>query len=132
MKIAVAYFDEEHTFPAFGYTEAFKIYEVQDGAVVKSNVIGAGSYQKAEAIRLLTTLQVEVLICDGIGKGMKKKAENAGLQVFGGVKGSADAAVEAWLQGTLVYDPDPKCPHKGEGGGCNGGGCGGSCGGGCH
>ena len=68
----------------------------------------------------------------------------AGIRLYGGVTGSADAAVNALLSGDLLYNPDVQCSHHGEGdheGGCGGHDgeeghhCGGGehhCGGGCH
>ena len=53
----------------------------------------------------------------------------AGIKLYGGVSGSADAAVEAFLKEELAYNPDVKCNHHGEEhehhGNCASGGCGG-------
>ena len=35
----------------------------------------------------------------------------AGIRLYGGVKGEADAAVEALLRGELTYDPNARCDH---------------------
>ncbi len=43
---------------------------------------------------------------------MRKRAlADAGIRLFGGVKGDADAAVESYLRGELAYDPEAKCDH---------------------
>ena len=53
----------------------------------------------------------------------------AGIQLFGGVSGDADAAVEALLKEELVFNPNVTCNHHGEHhhhheGGCGSHGCG--------
>lgn len=35
----------------------------------------------------------------------------AGIQLFGGVQGDADKAVESFVQGSLAYNPDVRCDH---------------------
>ena len=55
----------------------------------------------------------------------------AGIQLYGGVTGSADQAVADLLAGKLVFLPDVLCTHHGEGHGeghsCGSHGCGGHC-----
>lgn len=38
-----------------------------------------------------------------------------GIQLYGGVSGNADQAVEALLAGKLAYDPEARCDHHGHG-----------------
>ena len=54
---------------------------------------------------------VDVLICGGIGGGAQTALKEAEIQLFGGVAGSADEAVQAYLAGDLAYDPDVHCSH---------------------
>ena len=35
----------------------------------------------------------------------------AGIRLYGGVSGNADAAVEAFLAGELAFNPNVKCNH---------------------
>ncbi len=127
MKIAVTY-ENGQIFQHFGHTENFKIYDIEDGKVAASNVIGTnGSGHGALAV-LLSESNVDVLICGGIGGGAQMALAEAGIQLYGGVAGSADEAVEAFLKQELAYNPDVKCDHHGEGhehhGNCESGGCG--------
>ena len=75
----------------------------------------------------LKEMGVETLICGGIGGGARNALDEAGIQLYPGVSGDADKAVEALLKGTLSYDPDTMCSHhhEGEGHDCHHGG--GSC-----
>lgn len=128
MRIAVTY-EAGEIFQHFGHTENFKLYDVQDGKVIDSKVVGTnGSGHGALAV-LLSECDVNVLICGGIGGGAQVALAEAGIQLYGGVSGNADAAVEAFLKQELNYNPDVKCNHHGEGhehhGNCGSGGCGG-------
>ena len=63
---------------------------------------------------LLKAFGADMLICGGIGGGAQTALADAGIRLFGGVTGSADQAVEAFLAGKLLYNPNVKCDHHGE------------------
>ena len=128
MKIAVTY-ENGQIFQHFGHTEQFKLYEVEGGKVVSSVVVDTNGSGHGALAGFLTENGVEVLICGGIGGGAQMALAQAGIQLFGGVAGSADAAVEALLKQELVFNPDVKCNHHGEDhhhheGDCGSHGCG--------
>lgn len=127
MRIAVTYANGE-IFQHFGHTEEFKVYDVQDGKVVASEVVDTNGQGHGALAGVLTALKADVLICGGIGGGAQMALAAAGIKLYGGVSGSADAAVEALLAGTLDYNPAVKCSHHGqhgEGHTCGEHGCGG-------
>ena len=127
MRIAVTYENGE-IFQHFGHTEEFKVYDVQDGKVVASEVVDTNGQGHGALAGVLTALKADVLICGGIGGGAQMALAAAGIKLYGGVSGSADAAVEALLAGTLDYNPAVKCSHHGEHGEghtCGEHGCGG-------
>ena len=129
MRIAVTYENGE-IFQHFGHTEQFKIYEIEDAAVVSSEVIDtAGSGHEALA-DFLANHGVSAVICGGLGGGAQAALTAARIAVFSGAKGSADAAVDAFLKGELVSE-GVNCDHHDHEEGHS---CGGSCGscGGCH
>ena len=132
MKIAVTY-DNGNIFQHFGRTESFKVYDVEDNKVVFSEVIGSNGVGHGALAGLLAGQEVDVLICGGIGGGAQAALAEADIRLLGGVQGSADQAVEAFLSGTLAYNPDVKCSHHehhGEGHDCASHGdhaCGGHC-----
>ncbi len=132
MKIAVTY-EDGAVFQHFGRTEAFKIYEVENGGVIRSEVTGTGGSGHGALAGFLKTHGVDVLICGGMGGGAKMALAQAGIQVFGGVHGSADQAVADYLAGNLRGDPNAQCSHHdhSEGHACGSHGCG-NHGGGCH
>lgn len=127
MRIAVTYANGE-IFQHFGHTEEFKVYDVQDGKVVASEVVDTNGQGHGALAGVLTALKADVLICGGIGGGAQMALAAAGIKLYGGVSGSADAAVEALLAGNLDYNPAVKCNHHGEhdeGHTCGEHGCGG-------
>ena len=117
MRIAVTYENGE-IFQHFGHTEQFKIYNVEDGKIVSSETVSTNGSGHGALAGLLLSLNVDVLICGGIGPGAVNALGMCGIRVFGGIKGLADAAVQALLQGNLAYNPEPNCDHHdGEHGG---------------
>lgn len=114
MKIAVTYEDGQ-IFQHFGHTEMFKIYDVADGKVIASEVVDTNGQGHGALAGFLLENNVDVLICGGIGGSAQMALAQAGIQLFGGVQGSADVAVEALLNRELNYNPDVKCEHHGEG-----------------
>ena len=136
MKIAVTYENGE-VFQHFGHTAQFKLYEVEDGKIVNAEVVDTNGSGHGALAGLLSELNVNILICGGIGGGAQMALAQSGIKLFGGVHGNADEAVEAFVSNSLSYDPEAKCDHHdhhhGEGHTCGDHGCGRNCGGhGCH
>ena len=74
----------------------------------------------------LKEYQVDTLICGGIGGGAQNALASAGIKLYGGVSGDADAAVEALLKNELAYNPNVHCDHHDSQshGNCGSHGCG--------
>ncbi len=133
MRIAVTYEDGK-VFQHFGHTEQFKIYDIEDGAVTREQVVDTDGSGHGALAGFLTGLQVDALICGGIGGGAQTALAQAGIRLYGGVSGEADEAVKAFLSENLDYDPDVHCDHHGhdQDHQCGHEGGGGHCGHGCH
>ncbi len=110
MRIAVTYENGE-VFQHFGHTERFKVYDVQDGKIVSEQVIDTNGQGHGALAGFLKQCQVDALICGGIGMGAKNALAEAGIELYGGVQGSADAAAQALAEGRLTYDPEAECGH---------------------
>ena len=110
MKIAVTYENGE-IFGHFGHTEQFKIYTVEQGKVISSEVVPTGESGHGALAGFLKERGVDTLICGGIGGGARMALAQAGIQLYPGTSGAADAAVQALLMGALQYDPDTVCAH---------------------
>ena len=112
MRIAVTY-DQGEIWQHFGRTEAFKLYDIENGEIKNTQVIGTGGTGHGALAGFLKEADVDLLICGGIGMGARNALAEAGIQLYGGVTGSADAAAQALAQGNLQFDPDAKCDHHG-------------------
>ena len=132
MKIAVTYEDGQ-VFQHFGHTAQFKLYEAKDGKILSSEIVDTNGSGHGALAGFLAARGVDTLICGGIGGGAQAALAEANIRLLGGVQGSADDAVAAFLAGTLAYNPDVKCSHHehhGEGNNCASHGdhaCGGHC-----
>ena len=123
MKIAVTY-EAGFVFQHFGHTAAFKLYDVENGLVVGSRVVDTQGHGHGALADFLKDLGVDVLICGGIGSGAQMALQRAGIQFYGGVSADADDAVEAFLSGTLRFNPCVHCDHHGHDHNCGDHGCG--------
>lgn len=127
MKIAVTY-EDGNIYQHFGHTAEFKIYTIEDGRVVDSQVIGTGVSGHGALAGVLAQEGILALICGGIGGGARIALAQAGIAVYGGCSGDADEAAQAFADGVLLFDPNARCSHHdahhGEGHTCGSHGCG--------
>lgn len=116
MKVAIPY-DDGQIFQHFGQTRAFRVYEIDN-----QNVVGSDMALPDEGLHCalggwLKQQGVEALICGGIGGGAINALGSAGIQVFPGVTGDADAAADAFAAGDLQFNPNAQCAgHEHEAG----------------
>ena len=110
MIIAVTY-ENGQIFQHFGHTEKFKVYAVEGGKILSSEVIDTNGQGHGALAGFLKVIGADILICGGIGGGAQMALAEAGIKIYGGVSGSCDAAVEAFLANDLGYNPNVKCDH---------------------
>ena len=94
MKIAVTYSNGE-IFQHFGHTEQFKVYTVDGNRILSAEVVNTNGSGHGALASFLSQLDVDVLICGGIGGGAQMALAQSGIQLYGGVTGDADKAVES-------------------------------------
>lgn len=109
MIIAVTY-ENGQIFQHFGHSESFKIYETEGKNIVRAEVIGTDGAGHSALAAVLKDKGVDVLICGGIGNGAVTALSEAGIDVYSGADGEADAAVEAYLNGDLT-SAGVNCDH---------------------
>ncbi len=108
-KIAVTY-ENGQVFQHFGHTQQFKIYEIKDGKMTGAVVPVVGGGHSALA-GFLEAQGVDTLICGGIGMGAQVALDNADIQLYAGITGSADEAVAKLLAGVLPQNASANCAH---------------------
>lgn len=136
MKVAVTY-ENGMVYQHFGHCKSFKIYDIQNGEVVSSEVVTAPGNGHTSAVNFLIENGVYALICGGIGGAAKNALMLAFIDVFGGCEGKCDDKIDEFLGKRLKYSDNPQCAGhdtlddaSGSCGSCSGS-CGGTCGG-CH
>ncbi len=113
MRIAVTY-DNGNIYQHFGHTEQFKLYDIENNNIVKSEVVSSNGFGHGALAGFLKQLQTDILICGGIGVGAQNALSEAGIRLYAGCEGSADDAAAALITGTLQYEENPVCDHHGE------------------
>ncbi|SFP44223.1 Predicted Fe-Mo cluster-binding protein, NifX family [Oscillibacter sp. PC13] len=125
MKLAVTY-ENGNVFGHFGHTEHFKLYQVENGSVVSSQVVDTNGSGHGALAGFLQQHGVDCLICGGIGGGAQAALAESGIKLYAGCSGDADQRVAELLAGTLAYADAATCEHHhGEGHTCGEHDCGG-------
>lgn len=110
MKIAVTY-NEGEIFQHFGHSEKFKLYDVEDGKIVSSEIVDTNGSGHGALAGFLKDKNVNVLICGGIGGGAKNALASNNIEIYPGARGNADEQVQSFLSGNLLYNPNTECSH---------------------
>lgn len=77
MKVAAAYENGE-VFQHFGHTKQFKVYEIEDGKVVSSEIVETNGQGHSALADFLHEQAVSTVICGGIGEGGASGAHRTG------------------------------------------------------
>ena len=124
MRVAVTY-DNGNVFGHFGRTEQFKVYDIEDGKIVNTQILDTNGEGCGALAGILNIAGVDALICGGIGGGAVNAVQEAGIKLYAGASGSTDAVVEALIAGALDASGEANCDHHehGEGHSCGHGKC---------
>lgn len=97
----------------FGRSQAFTIFEVQDGKVTGEEHVDAKGFehQHTGIAQLMKSKGVHVVICGGIGPGAITGLENAGLEVLRGASGLAHNVAQSYAEGTFTSS-NAVCDHS--------------------
>lgn len=110
MRIAVT-FENGEIFQHFGHTEEFKIFDVENGEIVKEEIVSSMGSGHGALAGFLKERKVDALICGGIGSGAQTALSEMGIKLYAGVGGSADKAVKALIDNTLEFSTSANCNH---------------------
>ena len=100
MRIAVTY-ENGQIFQHFGHTEAFKIYDVENGAVQNAAVVPTNGSGHGALAGFLSENGVDTLICGGIGGGAQMALATAGIQLHADSMAAAITAVTKYENNPL-------------------------------
>ncbi len=108
MLIAVPY-DNGEIFWHFGRTQYFKFYYIENKDIIQTQIISTNGQGHGALASLLASANVDIVICGGMGKGMRDAMLNRNIDVYPGVTGYADDAVDAMIDGILDFNPGELC-----------------------
>ena len=85
MKLAVTY-ENGQVFQHFGHCRQFKLYTVEDGRIIASEVVDTNGSGHGALAGFLQAKGIDTLICGGIGGGARSALAEAGIQLHLGVR----------------------------------------------
>ena len=83
MRVAVTY-ENGNVFQHFGHSEKFKIYDVEDGHIIKADVIDTNGQGHGALVGFLQAQEVNAVIAGGIGGGAQQALAAASIDLYGG------------------------------------------------
>ncbi len=113
MKIAVTY-DNGDVFQHFGHTEEFKVYDIEDKKITNTEIVSSNELGHSALAYLLEENKINVLICGGIGGCAIGTLKEYGIELYAGITGSADKAVNDYIEGNLIQISEANCSHHEE------------------
>ena len=108
MKLAVTA-QNGQVFQHFGKCPSFAVFTVEGKAASAPVLLDATGSGHAAMAGFLKNNGVDTVICGGIGAPAKQMLLDQGIQVVSGAFGDIDAAVQAFLDGTLKDSVLPTC-----------------------
>ena len=109
MVIAVTY-DNELIFPHFGRSPYLAIYLIgENKQIIRKSIVSLEGSGHMGIALILHDLDVDVLICGGIGLGAVNTLKEIGGEVYPGNEGNADEIVTKFLNGLIMKNDNPTC-----------------------
>lgn len=109
MKVAIAA-DGQTVASHFGRCEGYELAVIEEGEVVERERIDNPGHEPGRLPKLLSELEVDVIVAGGMGPRAQGFFEEFGIQTITGVAGSIDEAIEAIAWGRLMPGDDT-CHH---------------------
>lgn len=110
-------------FQHFGKTPSFLVAEVEGKSILSQEIalvsgeVGC-NYEAGHQcsghlvmVEFLAGLHIDVVVCGGMGHGAREALVAAGMEVFGGQEGSAEAALMFYANGDLRDASGGCCGH---------------------
>ncbi len=95
MKLAAAFNKENNTISeSFCSTKHFKIYDIENGSVICSEVVGTMQGDTEQMVGLLCMFEADGVICSSIEEEAETQLYDEGIELYSGFYGDPDEAVE--------------------------------------
>ncbi len=110
-KIAVTTDENHNVFQHFGHCENFTIFEVENNTLVAKSTLKNAGRGHAQTVQLLKDVNVNVLICGGIGSAAMSALMEDDILVIPGMQGDIEVAVASYLDGSAQTSYEANCDH---------------------
>lgn len=110
MRIAITY-DNGNVYPHFGKTSKFNIFEINDGKIIKEEILDTNGNGHSALAGFLLSKNIDGVICGNIGAGAKASLEEVNIKYYAGVTGTVKDTITAFLNGKLKYNNLVSCNH---------------------
>ena len=110
MKVAVA-ITSNYVSQHFGHCEFFKVYDVENNQIKGEGTIQNPEHQPGFLPGFLARNGVNVIIAGGMGGRAKELFEENNIEVFVGVDGTAQDAINLYLSGN-IKTTESFCDHN--------------------
>ena len=107
MKLAVTYDNNSgRVFRVFEETRVLKIYEIADGEVVHTELVGTMAESTADIVGLIGMMEADGVLCGDVRPDTMKLLEGEGILFYSGFYEDADEAVSDFINGFVLIGPD--------------------------
>lgn len=107
MKLAVTYDNESgQVFRVFEETRVLKIYDISDGEIVHSELVGTMAEKTEDIIGLIGTMEADGVLCGDLAPETMELLNSEGILFYSGFYEDADEAVNDFINGFVLIGPD--------------------------
>lgn len=107
MKLIMTYDPEtEMVFQEFEQTKVVKVYEIEDGEIVHSELVGTMAEGVEDIISLILLMDADGVLCGEIRPETRALLDEEGVVYYSGFDEKADDAVDSFINGYVVFGPD--------------------------
>ena len=105
MRIAITYdYENKTVFQHFGQTEHFLLVEKLNNGELSQMIVDNGGFSHSSLVDYLAHLEVNVVICGGLGNRAIDLLHQAGMEVIPGIQGPVDEVIKQYFNGELKGD----------------------------
>lgn len=92
----------------FGRSNGIALYDIEDNKIISEELHEAKPHANGSMPNAVLLLDANIVISGGMGKGAYSKLSSEGIKVFLATEGTAEQAVESYLNGKL-YESGATC-----------------------
>lgn len=107
MKLAVTYDNlNGQVFRDFEQTKVLKIYEIENGEIDHSEMVGTMAESVDDIVGLIGMMEADGVLCGDMLENTRSLLDNEGILYYTGFYGDADEAVQDFIDGYVLLGPD--------------------------